>query len=508
MTQHTKKVMQGTSRSGLKFLLPIAAAIAFSISSCKKLVDVPAPTNSIAQNNVYENDATAISVLTALYSSMNVKAITNPIQGSGSIALYTGMSSDEFTLYNGITDQAYLAYFANALQVTIPPGSGFSHWAPLYNYVFISNAAVEGLNASTGLTPIVKQQLLGEAKFMRSFLYFYLVNLFGDVPLALTTDPKVNTLLARTPKAQVYQQMIADLKDARNLLSANYLDPTLLSITTERVRPTKWAADALLARVYLYTGDWVNAETLAIEVINNTSLYSLPALNSVFLKNSREAIWQLQPTDINFNTVEARTLVIPATGPSTGTLVDNPAYLSNSLLKSFESGDQRAVDGNWVDTISFQVNSTTYDTVLFPYKYKINTSPGVTTASDMAEYFMMLRLGEQYLIRAEARAQQNNIGGAQSDLNAIRTRAGLSNITAGDKASLLAAILHERQVELFSEWGHRWFDLKRTGNLDAVMSVITPQKANGAPWQSYQQLYPLPLSDLQQAPNLVQNPGY
>jgi len=494
-------------RLALNLLLPIAFGISFSISSCEKLVVVPPPTNSIAENNVYTNDATAISVLTALYSSMNAKDI-NPIQGTGSIALYTGLSSDEFTLYSGITDPTHIAYYVNALQVNILPGSGSDHWAPLYNNVFKCNAAIEGLGASTGLTPAVKQQLLGEAKFMRAFYYFYLVNLYGDVPLPLTTDPKVNSLLARTPKAQVYQQMIADLKDAQNLLSTNYLDATLLSTTTERVRPTEWAADALLARVYLYSGDWINAEAQATAVINNASLYSLVALNSVFLKNSQEAIWQLQPTDINFNTTEARALVIPATGPSTGGVVDNPVYLSANLLKSFEPGDQRGVYGNWVDTVSFQPTSTTYDTVVFPYKYKVNTSPGVTSASGMTEYFMMLRLGEQYLIRTEARAQQNNIGGAQSDLNIIRTRAGLSNTSAGDQASLLTAILHERQVELFSEWGHRWFDLKRTGNVDAVMSVITPQKAGGAPWNSYQQLYPLPLSDLQQAPNLVQNSGY
>jgi len=507
MIHHTKKIFQGVFRSMLNFIFLMAAGIAFGISSCKKLVEVPPPTDAIAENNVYTNDATAISVLTALYSSMNVKDI-NPVQGTGSIALYTGMSSDEFTLYSGITDQTSLAYYQNALQVNVPPGSGSSHWAPLYNYIFKCNAAIEGLNASTGLTPVVKQQLLGEAKFVRAFFYFYLVNLYGDVPLALTTDPKVNTQLARAPKAQVYQQMIADLKDAQNLLSTNYLDASLLSTTTERVRPTQWAADGLLARIFLYTGDWVNAEAQATAVINNATLFSLVALNSVFLKNSQEAIWQLQPTDINFNTTEAQTLVIPATGPSTGAFIDNPVYLSSNLLKSFEPGDQRGVYGNWVDTVSFQATTTTYDTIVFPYKYKVNTSPGVASATDMTEYFMMLRLGEQYLIRAESRAEQNNIAGAQSDLNNIRIRAGLSNTTVGDQASLLGAILHERQVELFSEWGNRWFDLKRTGNIDVVMSVITPQKAGGAQWNSYQQLYPLPLSDLQQAPNLAQNAGY
>jgi hypothetical protein len=120
---------------------------------------------------------------------------------------------------------------------------------------------------------------------------------------------------------------------------------------------------------------------------------------------------------------------------------------------------------------------------------------------------MVFRLAEQYLIRAEARAQQGNVSGSQSDLNAIRTRAGLPNTTANDKASLLTAIQHERQVEMFTEWGHRWFDLKRTGTIDAVMSVIAPAKGGGA-WNSNKALLPLPLGDLQADQNLTQNPGY
>ena len=121
---------------------------------------------------------------------------------------------------------------------------------------------------------------------------------------------------------------------------------------------------------------------------------------------------------------------------------------------------------------------------------------------------MMFRLAEQYLIRAEARAQQNNISDAQADLNKIRTRARLPNTTAADKNSILSAILHERQTELFSEWGNRWFDLKRTNNIDAVMSIMTPKKANGLQWQSYKQLNPLPFTEIQRDPSLLQNLGY
>jgi hypothetical protein len=143
--------------------------------------------------------------------------------------------------------------------------------------------------------------------------------------------------------------------------------------------------------------------------------------------------------------------------------------------------------------------ATTY---YYPYKYKVNT-PG----APVTEYEMVLRLGEQYLIRAEAEANNSDTNDAVNDLNVIRKRAGLANYAgATDKSSLLTAILHERQVELFSEWGHRWLDLKRTSVVDVVMPIATPQK--GGTWQSSKQLYPLPQADLQDDPNLVQNPGY
>jgi hypothetical protein len=491
--------------------------LAFSVNSCNKLVEAPIPSESMADENVYNIDATAIAVLDGIYISMNANA--QPFQGNQSIMLLSGLSADELTLYSGLTGSAnfYNSYYTNSLaQALGGTFAGAENWSLLYSYVFRCNAAIEGLQASTGLSTAIKQQLLGEATFLRAIYYFYLVNLFGDVPLALTTDPEVNIHLLRSSKADVYLQIITDLQDAEEKLNASYLNGQLLISTTERVRPTKWAAKALLARVYLYTGDWANAETKATDVINNTALFSLLPLNSVFLKNSKEAIWQLQPTDINFNTLEAQTLVIPPTGPD-GNIC--PAYLSIKMLASFEADDQRAVYGNWVNMTIYDVSATSTDTVLYANKYKLYeldaTITSETGTTNMQEYFMMLRLGEQYLVRAEARTQQANISGAQADVNAIRSRSFLTPkpIAVTDKTGLLAAILHERQVELFCEGGHRWLDLKRTGKIDEVMKGITPLKSNGVTmWQSYQALYPLPYNDLYVSlipnPSLVQNDGY
>lgn len=455
--------------------------------SCQKLVEVKPPSTSINSGNVYANDATAIAAVTDIYAKMSRTEL--PGGGIASLSLFPSLSSDELSLYNGATNNSINFYYKNALTGTNVGSTDF--WSPLYNMIYVTNAAIEELSKSATLTPAVKTQLTGESKFMRAFCYFYLVNLYGDVPLALSTDYTVNAALVRTPKADIYQQIIADLKDAQSLLSTGYLNSTLLTATSERVRPTRWAATALLARAYLYKADYVNAENEASILINNTALFSLPSLNNVFLKNSNEAIWQLQPVNAGMNTEDARTFILPANGPDAFTY---PYYLSSQLLSSFEAGDQRKVQ--WVNSVV--VGSNTF---YYPFKYK-----SAVFNAPVTEYKMVFRLAEQYLIRAEARAKQNKISESKNDLNAIRNRAGLSNTTSNDQTSLLNTILHERQVEFFTEWANRWFDLKRTGTVDAVMNIVTPQK--GGTWSTNWQWYPITINELLANPNLVQNAGY
>jgi hypothetical protein len=467
--------------------------LVFLFIGCKKFIEVDAPVTSTNAANVYSNDATAAAVLTGIYTQISDQDVDLTNGSLTSLSLFPALSSDELTLYN-LSDTRFSPFYANDLNSLITSGV---FWTSIYPIIFEANSAIEGLTNSSSLTPAVKQQLLGEAKFIRAFCYFYLVNLYGDVPLATTSDYKTNSLLIRTPKPQIYQQIIIDLKDAQNQLSSNYLKADALTVysigATERVRPTKWAATALLARVYLYTGDYVNSQNQASAVINDSTMYSLSSLTDAFMKNSPETIWSLQPvhTGTQSNTGDGAIFILPSTGPNT---FPNLVYLSSDLVNSFEVGDMRK--STWIDSVS--AGGITY---YYPYKYKVST---VDTAT--AEYIMMLRLGEQYLIRAEAEAQQNNLAGSQSDLNVIRGRAGLPITAANDKTSLLTAILHERRVELFSEWGHRWFDLIRTNNIDAVMNIIAPTK--GGSWISYKALYPIPQSEISLDTKLVQNTGY
>lgn len=450
-------------------------------AGCKKFIEIDPPVLTPESNEVYNNDGTAAAALTGVYARMIAGNAFS--SGSGSLSLKAGLSADE--LSNFSTDLDITQFYTNRLLNT-----NATFWNELYPYIYTANSAIEGLTAAQKVRPAIKQQLLGEAKFIRAFFYFYLVNLYGEVPLITSTDYNINAKAKKAPVEEVYGQIISDLNDAVNQLSTSYLGADAFTISTERTRPIKWAAAALLARAYLYKGDWLHAETTATSVINNAELYELlPDLNQVFLKNSKEAIWQLQPIAPGYNTYDANTFVLTAFPGRR-----QPAVLSSFLMGSFQTRDLRFI--NWTkDTV---IDGTTYT---YPFKYKVygNGLP-------LTEYLMVLRLPEQYLIRSEARAQQNNLAGAQADLNIIRNRAGLSNTNATTKTAIASAILQERRVELFTEWGHRWLDIKRTGMVNGIMSTVTPLK--GGTWNPDWQLYPIPLTEIQKDPNLTQNHGY
>jgi hypothetical protein len=474
------------------------------LDACKKLVSVPEPINTLTTTEVFSTDAEANSAMTGIYTPMingTLGAQNSVYYGysEGLQTLYGGLSSDELVNTNDIN---LVRVNMNHLLYT---DGNTAAWQPAYSQIYGANAVIQGIAASTSslLHDSVRKELTGEAKFVRAFSYFYLTNLFGDVPLSLTIDFNQTAGMARTPQARVYQQIIQDLKDAQAALPGDY------SVGSgERIRPNKWAATALLARVYLYTGDNADAATQAGAVIANTGQYSLVSdLNGVFLANSTEAIWQLQQnTSISGEgTATPEGIVLLPNPLNTGFAT---FYLSPQLLAAFEPGDLRRTA--WVDSTDDSYNApigTPVGIYYFPFKYKTG-SYNYSVGGTATEYYMVLRLAEQYLIRAEAEA--NGAGGgtasAIADLNVIRGRAGLPALSSSlTPAQVTTAVAHERQTELFAEWGHRWLDLKRTGQAHAVLSVISLKQ----PWAGdYQLLYPIPVLEITADPNLTQNPGY
>jgi hypothetical protein len=443
----------------------IVLPAALLLSSCKKYVELGAPPTQVQDVDVYKSDMTATSAVLGLYSGGALSNLIVPL------TTYPGMSADDVQ-YNTVSPD-YVGFETDAVSINNNLNAG-TLWYYCYQYLRNINYAVDGLTASNTLTPAVKNQLLGEAKFLRAFMFFELVNFYGDVPMPVTGNDLQNAYLPRTAAKDVWTQIIADLKDAQSLLPEAYTG-------TFRARINKWAATALLARVDLYNKDYPNAEAEATKVINSGVYSIVTPLNSVFVNNSNEIIWQITNTTglsaygPNF---------VPATGYA-------PAYsLYDTLYKSFETGDLRKTNWAGVTTIS----GTNY---YYINKYKLRSGTG-------NEYNVAMRFAELYLIRAEARAQQNNLTDAKTDIDVIRARAGLAGVSAAlSQSAMLLAIEQERKVELFGEWGHRWFDLKRTNR---AATVIGGQKP--ATWKNTAVLYPIPDAQRLINTSLTQNDGY
>jgi starch-binding outer membrane protein, SusD/RagB family len=454
--------------------------LSLCISSCEDFIAVPPPATELVQENVFKDDATALAAMASVYSKLS-DGDSFADGDFNSITLVESLYGDELNSFMPVASTTpRVEFYFNSVSPLNAIVS--STWSRCYTIIYECNRMLEGLDQSV-ISATLKSQLSGEARFIRAFCHFYLVNLFGAVPLITTSDYRVTSKASRTSVTEVYADIITDLKEAKALLTDTYP-------SADRVRVNRGAAIALLARSYLYSEDFTNAEAQATEMINKTLQYKLATdLNNVFLKTSEEAIWQLLPKGGAQNYTNEASLFILLAPPTRWAL-------SNAVYEAFEPDDLRKID--WIGSITSSSGLTTW---YYPFKYKENA----LNASG-AEYSMVLRLAEQYLIRAEARAQLDKLIGensASSDLNAIRTRAGLPNTTASSKEELLLAIEQERRVELFTEWGHRFFDLKRAGRLNTELSPI---KVN---WDDTDALLPLPQNELLLNSNLKpQNPGY
>jgi hypothetical protein len=471
-----------------------AAIMAFTLvtgSGCEKyLQNTELPAGTIAGDDAFVSDNSVSAIVTGNFLSLTASGPFLGATGTNT-AFLTGLYTDELKSI-ATSNTTAVAFYTNNIT-----NDQSVYWSNLYSKIYAVNAAIEGIES----TPAIlynKNQWLGESYFTRALLYFTLVNFYGDAPLALTTNYQVNSALPRSPQADVYQQMVKDLKQAQALLSDDYKDG-YGTITTARVRPNKAVATALLAKVYLYMKDWANAEAEATAILTNP-VYRLSGLTQTFIADNgsnKETIWAIaNKNDARADEYGFYNNGMPATitkDPAVGYVV--LAAMSDTLVRSFEPGDGRFT--SWVRSTLY-TGVTPNITYYFPNKYK-SSAPG-------AERSVYLRMAEMFLIRAEARAQRSNLTGAASDIDSIRLRAGLPVTTANSLPTLLAAIAQERKVELFTEYSHRFYDMKRTEVIDGVMANISPMK--GGTWSHYKQLFPLPVNDLTLNPRLNPNPGY
>ena len=439
--------------------------------SCKKLVTV-SPTANISTAIAYSDSTT---------TEANVNGIYYQLQQAGVMYNYI-----YFSTYPLLSDEADIGSATNAFilefssnQITTSNTNVSSLWSNNLKTIYQANSVLENVGNLSFLSIAKKNQFMGEARFVRAYCYFILTSYFGKIPLATTSDYKVNDALSRSDTSVLYDFVINELRAADSLLPSGYT-----AFGNARIRACREAAEGLLARVYLSKGDWTNAELYATKVINSPLFTLQTTLSNIWTVNSPESIWEIWASSTSYayeNFTAQSLLPVNTSSPLLPSVIP-----SARLVGSFEAGDARKTN-----YLSYQAAGDYY----YVYKYRDRI-----TGSDQPK---ILRLAEMYLIRAEARARQNSLTDAAADIDMIRNRAGLSNTTASTQSDLLSAIMQERYVELCFE-GFRWLDLKRTGMADAVMGAYRP-----ATWKPAAKLLPVPATELGANPNLLpQNNGY
>jgi hypothetical protein len=430
----------------LNILVFFLALLSFG---CEEFLE-KAPFDIITDDIVITSIEDAETALLGAYSALqSADAYGNQTIGT------TGTLSDEL-IHSGSFPT--VAEFDN--NAVLPSNVTLQNlWGAYYAGLYRANVVIERIEPLTASQDL-KDQIIGEAKFLRALMHFDLVKLFGGIPYANTPDLATLRTLDRTPAETVYANIITDLTDAISLLEDVEHG--------HKNRANDWVAKALLARVQLYAGNLTQAGALANDVIENGP-YSLEAnYEDIFQGDSEEVIFELF-----FSVQDQNGLAFWLREDGRWEYAPSP-----QLIAAFEVDDDRSAMIEPHSQGGFQAAKYT----------------DVATGTDKT---IILRLAEMYLIRAEA-----NIGDTQADddVNVIRNRAGLGDISNVD----LDDILQERFVEFCFE-GHRWNDLVRTGRANTVMSVINPTS-----WQSTDVLMPIPQREIQQNPTLVgkQNPGY
>ncbi|MBS1564312.1 MAG: RagB/SusD family nutrient uptake outer membrane protein [Bacteroidetes bacterium] len=445
----------------MKIVIPIFLIAAATLGSCKKQLEVK-PQSSISDDQTIFDKTSAEEATRGAYDAL--------ADGSyyGTSFQSIGYLSGDNVQWTG--SQSQVQEFINHSVLASNPTIA-SAWAQIFVAINRSNHVITKVPLVTdvSLSNAQKRQLTGEGYFIRALANFDLARVWGSVPLILkpTLTSSDNVGVTQSKRDDVYAQVLSDLNAA----------DTLLSQTTDRYRATRKTVWALKARLYLYQNDWANAETYAGKLIADSPTYKLVTPYSAFFasnaKGTAESIFEIYyngTTEVNGHGAQW----LPQTLGGTRQWAPNDAVVA--LLTNASVGGNRSAlvakdnQGRWYATLY-----------------------GSTTSSPS----FVLRIAEQWLIRAEARAQLNKLTEALADLNAVRARAGLAASTASTQADILLAIENERRVEFAFE-PHRWFDLVRTNRAATVLNITNSNKL----------VLPIPYQQTLLDKALVQNAGY
>jgi hypothetical protein len=455
-----------------KWIITITLGLGFplALSSCRNLIESDFPSTQIEVSQVFETVSTADGALSNLYAELQYYSVISG--GSLGTGALLGTYTDDLNCYIISSQNSALDLYNNR-QISSNTAV-LSVWTNAYKEIYSANSIINGVESSTGISEMDKKRIKGEALFIRSLIYFYLSQIFGDIPYTTTTDYTVNQSLGKISETELLIKIQNDLETAVALLEEPYRN-------AERVYPNRKAAELMLSLVLMQQKKWTEAEQ-QLKTIKQSPLYVWePDVAKTFKKAGKHILWQLKPLKANDATEEAINYNFT-------TAVPNTYALSEDLVSSFASNDLRKQ--KWVKEITINQN----------HFYRCDKYRNTTANTD--EYSVIFRLEGVYLLLAESLAQQNKVEEALPYINAVRQKAGIPALTSSSKEELLNNIVEENRKEFFTEHGNRFLTLKRNNRLNKLI----PLKPN---WQAYHQLWPLPISELLLNPNLnPQNTGY
>lgn len=442
-----------------------------SLTGCKHIIDLK-PANSIYEEAFWKTEADAYAALAGNYALLRTALADQPGSTGPRYYLYGDVRARVFAdnldwinlqVHNNVMNGFYLGELNN--------------WALFYKVVAMSNLLIKKISEidSTQFTTASRNKVLGEALFLRAFTYFYMVRLWGDVPLvtAVVDDPtSADNQVERVGQRLVLNQCIADLRQAESLLEFGYRDEK-----ERAVRANKGSLFALLAHIYMWTGDVEQAELATSEVIDNGGykLIDTAAYSSLYKGKSQEGIFELNMSAADNEAysakgIAAKTLRTPYNNLNTPVWWVNINLVNNLYpVKSTDKRRQRFFD--FLNTDKPIVKK--YANIVYTNQ---NSLSGVLYESNM----IIFRLADIMLLKAEALSKQGKTFEARELLNSIKRRAGLADYTGADK-DLYKEIIMERMRELFCE-GHTFFDLVRSKLLPEFNLKIPTVDFNNGGW--------------------------
>lgn len=506
-----------------KYLMLICFLTGLLMSCINDFLECP-PLTEPASATFYTDEAAAIMGVTGVY---------NALQNMEYLYCWEDALTDN---ERWSSDGGTALYGALAQYCETPVGNNSYTrrvWNRAYMLIQRANSAIENIETMENLDSDLKNRLIAECKFLRAHSYHMLIWRFGDVPLLLNPTSEQELYPARTPKAEIVQQIYKDFDEA-----AQYLEATYTGADVGRVR--KGAAYGYLAKEYLFSKEWTKSVEAAKKVMDipDYGLYEdYLELWKAGVNNTKEGLFEIQYWTPNG---EFRSYLyyrwIRGVPANTGAPGYSYSLVVQDLVNEFENIDGTSFDPTGIDVttdnsqyenrdprlkISIWCNGMDYFGT--PYlrswsptgynwrKYTVDKKDPLLIGSNAPLNIKMMRFAEVLLIYAEAMNEvQGPVQEVYNAVNRVRNRVGMPDLPSGlTKDQMRERIYHERRVELCSE-ATRLEDLIRWRRLEEVIEKkhLNPGVNYVVDFEEYEYLWPIHQQEIDVNPNLVQNPGY